>query len=94
MPFDKNLWLPCLTKTKHDLHLDEVMGTFNYSLDIPIKTAVGSYACSISQSKYSQGIKIVPEQGDVILKPPLILGLLVAQTDRVVGNPWMSFMHV
>lgn len=70
------------------------MTTFNYSLDIPIKTAVCSFDCSIRQSKYSQGIDIMPEQGDIVLKPPMIFGMLVAQTDKVVGNPWVSFMHV
>lgn len=68
----------------------QITAAFSYSYVIPIKSAVASYAIQVAPNSYDRGLKIEPEPEDLVVRPPFITGLLMAEVDRVTGKPWFS----
>lgn len=89
---EQALWLPCVRKTTTDKFLQEVHDSFSFSLDIPLKTAVASGRFALHASKHAKGVEVGLEPGDVLLRPPLVLGLLSARPNEWLGDPFVGVL--
>ena len=92
MMINRNLWIPCVRKFTKDKFLQELYDSFSFSLDIPLKTAVASCQFALHPNKYLKGVELDPEPGDIILKAPLIVGLLNATPNEFLGDPFIGFL--
>lgn len=91
-PFDKNLWIPCLNEGIRNRNMGDILQTFAYSLDIPIKTAQASFNIKVQASKHEKGVKVQPDVNDVVIRPPYIVGFLLTKTDETAANPFFSLL--
>ena len=87
-----NLWIPCVRKNTKEKFIQEFYDTFSFSLDIPLKTAAASCEFSLQPNKYVKGVELETEPSDIILKTPLLIGLLNSTPNDFLGDPFIGFL--
>lgn len=91
-PIEADVWMPCFSRKTNNLKIEEVLSTFGYSLNIPIKLAECSYQIELLPSGYPKGVKIKDSPTSLLFKPPFIFGLLSSKLDETVKSPLISLV--